>query len=328
MRKRIVVWLIVCSGLCGSTAQAQNWSFDARLIALGGLGSTENIAAPEIVNERPYRSIVIPLGLLQVLRDLDVFKPDSDSFDPVRAIAYAASPIHFVVGRETGDSGNRFVTDIFNAEISNDLNRYSGFKIDSDVLAEGLSSGGWGKTFVVRRSGNGFQGIYVGAGPYFSMRDHAVLDPRLTQTLASETPVYFPNTSFLTVNESLGQLALAVTGGYRSRFALPAGMGGGAEVDGIYVAANYNYLRGFRYEDLNARLRLDTNSAGLLATNVILPAPLVIQRSTATSGQGFALDVGIATVIDRWQFGFGVNGIANRINWNNAERTIYRSAAS
>jgi hypothetical protein len=325
MRGRTTFWAVTC--LCtmwAPQARAQNWSFDARTIALGGVGSTSNIAAPAITNERPSRSIVVPLGLFQVLRDIDVFKPDSDQFDPVRAIEHAASPIHFVVGRETGSSGNRFVNDIFNAEISNDLNRYSGFVLSDDILAEGLASTTWGKTFRFAGSADGaFHGIYVGAGPYLSMSTHATLDPRLTALLASSTPVYIPNTSFNVTNASVGQMALAVAGGYRARLALPGRGGAGGPVDGIYLAANYNYLRGFRYEDMDVGLRIDTNSAGLIAANPRGGAPFVLDRQAATSGQGLAIDMGIAAVVNRWHVGFGVNGIANRIDWENVERTTY-----
>ena len=36
-----------------------------------------------------------------------------------------------------------------------------------------------------------------------------------------------------------------------------------------------------------------------------------------------AIDVGVGAVIDNWEFGFGANGIGNRINWTDVERTTY-----
>ena len=33
-----------------------------------------------------------------------------------------------------------------------------------------------------------------------------------------------------------------------------------------------------------------------------------------------ALDVGVACAVNRWDFGFGVGGIANRITWTQIER--------
>ena len=49
----------------------------------------------------------------------------------------------------------------------------------------------------------------------------------------------------------------------------------------------------------------------------------MVTRNTATSGTGRAVDVGAGLVIARWDFGFGVNGIGNRINWKDVEQTTY-----
>ena len=38
---------------------------------------------------------------------------------------------------------------------------------------------------------------------------------------------------------------------------------------------------------------------------------------------GFAIDAGVAAVVNGFEVGFGVNGIANRINWDNVEQTSY-----
>src|SRR4029453_7411377 len=69
-------------------ALAQNWSFDARRIALGGVGTTENVAARTVEEERGYRAIVLPFGLLQILPDWGVFNPTGDAFNPVCAVEH------------------------------------------------------------------------------------------------------------------------------------------------------------------------------------------------------------------------------------------------
>ena len=104
-----------------SPAAAQNWSFDARNIALGDVSGKDNLASRMVEEQRRYRSIVIPLGLFQVLRDFDVFKPESDEFDFVRAIEYAASPLHYQFGRDQESaSGRELFTDIRGATLSRD----------------------------------------------------------------------------------------------------------------------------------------------------------------------------------------------------------------
>ena len=91
----------------------------------------------------------------------------------------------------------------------------------------------------------------------------------------------------------------------------------GTDREGIYVAANYNHLHGLRYQDLDFRLRMDTDSVGLvtLNPNPALPPPLFISRTSADSGTGMAIDVGVGAVINNWELGFGANGIGNFIDW-------------
>jgi len=301
---------------------AQNWSFDARKIALGGVGGSENLATAMIDEQREYRSIVLPFGLLQVLRDFDTFDPDSSNFDMVKAFEYAASPIHFVVGRDDSSSGQTlFVNDIRNAELSRDLSRYRGFAPANNLRAEGLATPSFGGTFKVARGERGsFQGIYVGAGPYLSARAIGAIDEGLTSVLASGVNV--PSARYLIANTDQVQAALAVTGGYRGRFAWPAGIGSGSDREGLYVAANYNYLRGFRYGDIDMAITMETDRTGLISLTPTLP-PIVITTLDADRGTGFSLDAGAGAVVGNWEFGFGARGIANRIDWSGLEQKRY-----
>ena len=174
-----------------------------------------------------------------------------------------------------------------------------------------------------QETGGSFQGVYVGAGPYLSMRIDSGIDDRLTQMLGADERVYFPNAQLTTRNATLGQAALAITGGYRGRFAWPSGVGLGTEREGLYVAANYHYLHGFRYEDVDFQLRMDADRDGLLTLDPFLSPPLLITRTNASSGTGMAVDAGVGAVVNHWELGFGVNGIGNRIDWTDVERTMY-----
>jgi hypothetical protein len=318
--RKIVFGLFACSLVAGQ-ASAQNWSFDARKIGLGSPGGDENLATQMIDEARNYGSVVLPFGLFQVMRDFDKLKPANDQFDLIRTMEYAASPIHYTFGRDTTDSGSRFVEDIRNAALHRDLNYYRGFVPANQPPAEGLAAPNWGRTIKIARGpGGAFQGVYVGAGPYLSMRSAFAVDPQLITILSSPSDVYLPNTQMVLTNANRGQMAMAITGGYRGRFALPNAV---SDRDGIYLAANYNFLRGFRYEDVSLGMRLDTDRTGLLTINPSLPSPLEVTRNSATSGTGRAVDVGAGLVIARWDFGFGVNGIGNRINWKDVEQTTY-----
>jgi hypothetical protein len=312
--------------IAATPAFAQGWTFDARKIGMGNAGGADHPASRMIDEERSYRAIVIPLGLFQVFENMDIFKPDSDEFDIVRAIELAASPLHYQFGRgedsDAGASGRRLVRDIRNAELSRDLNAYRGFAPSQQPAAEGLAHAAFGKTFIVSRGANGAShGIFVGGGPYFSMRSAGDIDPDLIRVLESDTNLYLPNTQMDIGIDNRAQLAVAITGGYRGRFGLPQAR---SERDGVYVAVDYHHLLGLLFEDSESDVRLDTDAAGLLTVNPLTNVrPLFVGRDSADSGQGLAIDVGLGFVSGPIELGFGVKGIANRINWSDVERTTY-----
>ena len=328
MKTLLFLGLCVCAA---RPAVAQSWTFDARKIAIGNVGGADHLASRMIDEQRDYRAIVLPFGLIQVLRDLDVFKPGSEKFDIIRSVEYAAAPLHYVIGRNssTSNTGREFVVDVRNGRLSRDLNTYKGFVPVNQPPSEGLAFSSNGRTITLYRgSGGSFQGLFVGAGQYLAMRTTVDLDERLLDILASEANVYIPNTEFRLGTGTRGEAALALTGGYRARFALPANLeapSGASERDGVYVAFNYNYLYGFRYEDVDTTLRLDTDSAGLLTINptFAFAPPLAIGRDHSRSGRGYALDLGVGVVAGGIEAGFGVNGIANRIDWTGVRRSTY-----
>ncbi len=313
-----LAWMVM-----GGSASAQNWSFDARQIALGGVGGAEDVASAMIADQQPYRAIVLPFGLFQVFSDLDIYKPDSPKFDLIRAAEYAASPIHFVVNRNGSATGRQFVSDIRNSRFNRDLNAYRGFTPSATIREQGIASPDWGGTIkLARRPGGAFHGIYIGAGPYLTTQTEGAIDERLVALLGSSTPVFVPNTNFALTDTTAIQLALSVTGGYRARFALPPGVSQSSEADGIYVAANYRSLFGFRYDDADLNIRLDTDATGLLTSNPLV-TPVRGSRRESSSGRGHAIDVGIGAVLGGFQVGFGANGIANRIDWREVEQTQF-----
>ena len=325
MSNRIALSLLFTSLFFVNTASAQNWSFDARKVGMGSPSGGENVASQMIEEEGPYRAIVLPFGLIQVFRDFDRLNPSKDEFDIARTVEYAAAPLHYTIGRDSSDTkADDFLVDVGNGELSRDLNDYKGFIPVNQPPAAGLATPNWGKTFrLVERPGGAFQGVYVGAGPYVSMRTASVIDDRLTDILREGPPVYVPLTQLTAQNNTQGQLAMAIAGGYRSRFALPVGVGQGSDREGLYLGANVNYLHGFRYFDVDSRLRMDTDSVGLLTINPFLPPPLFITRSSADSGTGVAVDLGARAVIGNWELGLGANGIGNFIDWTDVEQTTY-----
>jgi hypothetical protein len=207
------------------------------------------------------------------------------------------------------------------AQLQSDLNAYRGEGFDTPLVtsAEGLVSITWGYTFMLHESERSFQSIYVGAGPYLAALADADFDGEFEKLLNSETDRYVRSASMGISGGETDELALDITGSYRARFPLFLGDGPSASRNGMYVAANYHHLQGFRFDEFDAQLQLDTDANGLLVPNPP-EAPFTLQWHTSSKGIGLALDFGVAFAIDRWDFGAGVSGVANRIKWRDITR--------
>jgi hypothetical protein len=156
--------------------------------------------------------------------------------------------------------------------------------IPDAIEAEGLASPAFGATLkFAKRSSGGFQGIFIGAGPYLSFGTDAAFDPRLTDTL--ENGSRYPDSSLLVQDASRIQLAMSIVVGYRTRLEMPGWSG---DRDGVYFAANYRYLRGFKYLQPDTTIRFDTDAAGLVTVN---PAttPFVVADLEADKSTGRAV---------------------------------------
>jgi len=312
-------------------AFAQNWMTDARRIGMGGVAGSENLASRMIeAPEGAHTTIVIPLGLFQVLNNLDIYNPDSEDFDPIRAVEYAAAPLHYTFNRNGTGTGIEFINDLLDGRLSRDINDYRGFIPTSQPVAYGIVAPNWGITIPVYKKKNGTtHSVYAGGGLYLPFRGALEVDDQLTQILSSDDNVYVPNSQFRIFAGVRSEVPIAITGGYRGRFKL----WDKSDRDGLYVAFNYNYLRGFWYEDVFTALRLDTDAQGLLTTlnpgtpplpgGIALPNPIEVGRAHSTKGHGRALDVGVAAVVKRIEVGFGINGLANRIKWTDVESSRY-----
>ncbi len=335
MQRLLCSLTFVGAVLLGSAASAQTFAVDARMIGMGGSGDDPGIASGMVPSGPGYHVIPLPLSLIQLFRDIGQFNPASDQFNPVRAIESAASPFHLTAGRGSGVDRPeyRLVSDLVNGRVSRDLSTYRGFTLPTTTAVEGLASGAFGKTFKFAEQPTGaFQGVYVGAGPYLALGTSLDVDPRLSDVFSSSAPRYFPDTAFDIHQEAAVQLAMSTIVGYRARLALPgsataatAPAGTDPEPpsrDGIYVAANYRHLKGFRYLEPTTTIRLDTDARGLVAPSAAAP-PLVVETLQATSGSGRAVDIGVQVVRGPVEFGVGVNGLGNRIRWTGLSRTRY-----
>jgi hypothetical protein len=303
-----------------SSAFAQNYSFDARRIALGGAGGNPNVASKLVERQRRYKSIVIPLGLVRVLKNVSVFYPNREDFDFSSAVEFATRPFHQVLGKSEEHPGfKQLFADIRDARLDSDLNGYSGFDTSRLDFVEGLVAPNWGYTFMLHEDDRSFQGIYVGAGPYLAVRADYDVNSEFEKVLNGPGDTYLPAATLGLGGGTMEQLALDITGAYHARFPLFVQDGGGARRNGMYVVANYHYLHGFRYDEVNADVTLETDAAGLVSPDPPSP-PFTMDWQTSKNGRGLALDFGVAFVVNRWDFGAGVSGVANRIKWSEITR--------
>jgi len=312
-----LIFLLLCQ-----SGFSQNFGPDARRIALGGAGATGTVSAEMVGKQQGYTSIPVPIGLIQVFKNREIFDPTDPNFDPVRAVEYAADPLHLTMNRDNNPQQNLFITNLIDAglNINRDLNTYKGFKPAQHIHAQGLISPSWGTTLRVGSANGNSHGIYVGAGPYLAIGTDLDFDQRLIDVFSSSTNLYHPNSSYVIGDVTNGQAAVALTGGYRGRFAVK-GLDGSSK-EGVYVSANYNYLHGIHYDNGTMALQLDTDSSGLL---IVTPSsvPLVVNRTTSRKGHGFSLDLATGVVKGPWTVGVGLDGIGNRINWREATARRY-----
>jgi hypothetical protein len=302
---------------------AQNYSWDARNVGMGGVTTIGqgNLAAALVPPERNYTSIVVPLGLVQVFSNLEVFDPGDPGFDALRAIDYVGNPLHYSFNRSQRDSDVDFLKNIIDSGFDRDLNTYRGFAPPEHLVAGGLLAPSWGYTFKLQRGANqSFQGLYLGAGPYVALQTDLRFDPQLVSILGSPVAVTVPaNTTFVSGNSTVQQTAIALTAGYRAKLASGSGS---SSRDGVYLLMNFNYLIGLRQDTADLNLQIATDAAGLVTLSP-LQVPLAIDHFTSGSGRGFSTDVGVVLVRNGWEAGVGVNGIANRIDWTDHRHKLF-----
>jgi hypothetical protein len=304
-------------------ARAQDWNVDARAIGMGGVSATDNLATGMVEQRRGYTTLFLPFGMLQIASEPIVYDPDNVDFDPIRLVESLVSPFHFVAGRPSSNSAAaRLVFDLRSGALNRDLTTYRGFNPANALLAEGLFAPRFGRTFKIQQTDRGvFHGAFVGAGPYLSLHAAGSIDLALTNVLS--TGVNVPNARLPISTRDQGQVGLAAIGGYRGHYPWPNRFGMGRPRDGLYVAADYKFLGGFLYEDDALAIQLNTDAAGL----VTLGSNASLDHLHATGGTGFAIDVGAQAVFDRWEAGFGADGLANRITWSGVEHTTYSLAS-
>ena len=310
--------MFVLSSALEKPAGAQTFTMDARMVGMGG-ANRSNVAASLSEDSKSYRSIGLPLGLLQLYRHRKEFDPsDRANFNPLRLVEDLSNPMHFTFGRESESQGDKIVKDLVNGNLSRNLLDYKGYTPKSPLSAHGLYAPTFGKTIRLGKVGNFSHGVYLGAGPYLTAGTNVSYDQALLNAWSGASSAIPADSSLLIHDNSSAQAALQVLGGYQARIQAPKILKSDnpSSRDGIYVAVNYRYFHGFHYDADVIDARFDTDSAGLIALGIPATSPVIIDRVSSNSGKGRAIDLGTTVVTGRWEFEFGADGLGNQITWS------------
>lgn len=320
IRRRLASAFVIVLGvvlLHTRSASAQTWNIDARVVGLGGLGGEQNIFTSGLADARGEHSFALPFGLLRLLQERQRFDPRSTGFNPLELLAFTANPMHVPVAGGTSAAASLFASDVRNGTVSRDLNAYRGFTPQAFEAAR-LIAPRWGHTFTIgsrRPDARVSHHVYVGAGPNLALRTALAMNGPFTDLLYATGPRYERNSRLTLANQTTGQIALAITGGYRGAYRLAGDME-------LHVMLNLNGLRGLRYEGADVALAFQTDASGLVGSSTAA-APLSILRRTSTHGAGRSADAGIGFVRGRWEAGISGQNIANRMTWRDAARRTY-----
>src|SRR4051812_3132636 len=112
-RLRSVVWVsTLLLVLAAAPVFGQNFTTDARLVGMGGIGGHANDALSLAGDARSYHTIGIPIGLFQVFKNTKIFDPGSKEFNPLRAVELLSSPLHYTFDLKEGTPGEVLVSDL------------------------------------------------------------------------------------------------------------------------------------------------------------------------------------------------------------------------
>ena len=247
-----------------------------------------------------------------MLEDCDIYNPNSPKFDPIRAIEYAASPIHYIVGRDTTRRRQAlFVSDLRNATFSRDLTRYTRIRAGEQRPRpkDSRRRTGAGRSSSIAMGAAAIRASTSARGPTCRCQDHATFD-----AAADQRPV---DRRQRRERDDADHQRRHGPGGARrdSRLSRPLRVGRrdqGSQRDGLYVAANFNYLRGFLYENDVLTVNLVTDRHGpartrsrtsrsSIRTPAAAPATRSISASASSSTSG--------------RSALARTAIANRIDW-------------
>jgi hypothetical protein len=326
---------LVAAACAAGDASAQT---DARRLGMGGIlvsevsgSSTQNVAYRAVPRANAaghgYRSIPLPLGLIQVLADppeTDTDDPDFNAFELANLIGRTPWTLQLVQSEELSSD---VIIDVAQNSLAVDLGELQRLFPKESIR--------YGMTLQSPALEIGMKNVFVGVRPQVEARNSIDLGESLQQALG-EGAAFLPNTSYGATDEAQGQAAIAFSGGVALPLVPAVGAPDGDPRRGgvaLYAGARMKYLSGvalWRADAVGAFATGDT----IFGSSTPIEASYVADlRDTPDaefgSGTGVGADLGVALFVNRLEIGLGVNDVGSTITWDETRlrRSSYDSAS-
>jgi len=309
------VALVSASLLIGAAlpARGQVLSFDARRVGLGGLSLhrsgnlTRFNAAYRAVPKRNDRwhsklTIPIPLGIIQVLKDTTVTRPDSSYFNPIQVANYVFNlPIFYEIKKAPVPTNDVTFTIGRNA-----------FGVDLGAAKNLVPTDPFGFDGSGRPIDIGFSILGVRASAMMWVQDQVDLQlgPNLLSFL-HDGQMAQTNTLYDMSATALGAAGFAPTLGWAGRVS-------GADQEGVFIGANAHYYMGVVYGESQGSggfVTGDTLFAGANPVTAELGARTSVSKFGNKFGTGVGADLGAVWIKGPLEVGFGINDVGAKITW-------------
>jgi hypothetical protein len=310
---------------------------DARRLGMGGIvvselsgAAAQNVAyraVPRPSGGPGYRSIPLPLGLIQVIADppeTDPDDPDFNVFEIANLIGRTPWTLQIVAPEELSSD---VVVDVAQNQLAVDLGELRRLFPDRSIR--------YGMSWQSPSFELGTRHVFVGIRPQVDGRNSLDLDEPLQQALGEGAP-FLPNTTYGASDEAQAQAAIAFSGGVALPLIPALGSPDGDPRKGglaLYAGARLKYLSGVAFWRGDAVGTFATGDTIFGETTPVTAAYVAdlrrLQEVEAGAGQGLGADVGVALFVDRLEIGVGVQDLGSTITWDRTDltRSTYDSAS-
>jgi hypothetical protein len=305
---------------------------DARRLGMGGIllsedrqSAIQNVAYRAVPRTNDptdaYKSIPLPLGLIQVIADppeFDSKNPNFNVFQIMQLISRTPYTLQLIKPEELSSD---IIVDVGQNQLVVDLGDLQNLFPDSDIKL--------GTTLATPNLEFGTRNIFGGVRPQSEARNSLDLDPTLQAALAEAAP-FTPNTIYGADDDAQAQAALAFMLGGALPVLPPTDAPDGNPRKGgkaIYVGARAKYLRGIALWRGQGHAQFATGDTIFGSSTPIETQYDINVRQTPDpgfgEGNGFATDAGVVFFVDKLEVGIGVNDIAATIDWKDTNVDNY-----